>query len=120
MLMRRLPVSDLGGPIVTEPSLSSVVVPTTRIVPASRSRFLRWSAASSPHRKLAKVASRTSMRNRGSMASVRAKTYFMVSTGRSGESSLPASLMVHGLALISPSSTAVLKMAFRSRYALAR
>ncbi|SDL35450.1 hypothetical protein SAMN05421874_12014 [Nonomuraea maritima] len=65
------------------------------------------------------MASRISIRNRGSMASARVKTCFMVRTGRSGESSLPAFLMVQELDLISPSSTAVAKIAFSRRYALA-
>ena len=40
-------------------------------------------------------------------------------TGRSEECSCPAPLIRHGLRRISPSSTAVLKTALSSRYALA-
>jgi len=72
-----------------------------------------------PQRRLPKTASSTSARYRGSMAAARSNTCRVVSTGRSGDFSTDAPLILHGLRRIRPSSAAVFKTALSSRYAFA-
>ncbi len=84
-----------------------------------RSMSQRRSAASSPHRRLPKTATRISARYREPTAADRASTWRSVRTERSGDLSRPAPLMRQGFRRISPSSAAVFMMALSSRYALA-
>ncbi len=58
----RLPAADLGAPITCLPLLNAVTCLVIRTVPAARSMSLRRKAASSPHRRLQKIASNTSAR----------------------------------------------------------
>lgn len=53
------------------------------------------------------------------LAPAKATACANVATGRSSDSCWPAPLMVHGLARMLPSSTAVVSTAWKSRYALA-
>ena len=52
METRRLPASDLGGPVMREPSISSTTEASMRSVAPVRSIWRSRSAASSPHRRL--------------------------------------------------------------------
>jgi hypothetical protein len=115
----RRPASDFGGPKPSAPFWSSVRERSTRTVLASVSMSDGRSAHSSPHRRLVKVASSTSARYRGSMASLSAKTWGTVSTSLSGEDSPPPPLIRHGLRRMAPSSAAVVMIVLSSRYALA-
>ncbi len=58
----RRPARDLGGPSRISPVDRSTSAARTRTVRASRSISQRRSAVTSPQRRLAKVASRTSAR----------------------------------------------------------
>jgi hypothetical protein len=84
-----------------------------------RSMSQRRSAASSPHRRLPKTATRIKARYREPTAAARASTWRSVRTERSGDLFRPAPLMRQGFRRISPSSAAVFIMALSSRYALA-
>ena len=64
---------------------SSVRDRSIRIVRARRSRSQRRSAASSPHRRLPKTATRISARYRGPIASAKVATWRRVRTDRSGD-----------------------------------
>ena len=113
--MERRPASDFGGPIKSTPPESSTWLSATVIVPAVRSTRARVRAASSPKRRPANAAVRTSARKRGSTASASAQTCAMVATGRSGVCSTPAPLMAQGLRTMSSSATAVFRIARSNR-----
>lgn len=84
-----------------------------------RSTSQRRKAISSPHRRPVNAAANTSTRNRSGISSARASTCATVAVIRSGARCSPAPLIRHGLRLIRPSSTAVLKIARSNLYALA-
>jgi hypothetical protein len=79
----------------------------------------RRRAVTSPQRRLPNTASKTNRRYRSGIWSARSRTWSAEMVGRSTGDSLPPPLIWQGFLAMSPSSTAVLSTARRSRYAFA-
>jgi hypothetical protein len=109
------PSAGLGSCSISLPSFICAIDLVTRTTDRSRSRSDRRSAASSPNRRLTKVARSSMARYRAGMQSNSLMRSGSATTGRSGDYSSPAPLMPHGLRLITLSSAAVARMACSSR-----
>ena len=115
----RRPASVLGSLTRCRPPSRVTICPETVTVAASRLMWRRRRPSSSPRRSPANPARRMSDRHLGPMASASCRTVSGPTIGRSGERSIPAPRTLHGFFWMSPSSTAVVRTARRSRQDLA-
>lgn len=114
-----LPAFDLVGLSARLPVVSSGAAFLTRTVRSSRSTSLRRSSTCSSGRRGPYAPRKTISRQRGPSTSASASPWSTVAMGRSAAVSSPAPRIRQGLRRINSSSTAVSRMALRSRYLLA-